>query len=581
MAWAIDAASANRAKPDEARHRRVAAEQRSEGRTERNVAGLALKGTARRALRRAATHLARIRYRILLINAIVAAVPLVGISFAEMHESQLLAAAEADMIHQAELVRAMVLAAPDRPLPELEPVLVAAAADTRTRIRLLDARGAVRADSHRGGPPEGAERPVPRLLRSDAPHHDAGPPRGDRISSGLPAHSLPCVPRSADPEPRAGARCSGVARPAPALDPATRREIRAALDGRYGSATRLWTRQERVYLFSALPIRRAGVVDGVVYVTRSTHDVKLQLYRLRTWLVRLLAATLLATALVSLMLATTIARPLARLTRRAQRIAARQPAEPDRLTARADEIGQLARAVAAMTDELERRARDARTLAADISHEFKTPLTGIRGAAELLRDGAGDDPADRDRFLAMILDDAARLDRLVSRLLELARVDDDRGIELPVDLAALAAECAARPWPAPVHVATTGDPVIPGRHAQLSSAIDNLVANASQFAEPGTAVEIAITRRAAAVRVSVSNHGPALSAAARARVFDRFYSTRVASGGSGLGLAIVRSVALAHGGTVGVDCAAGITSFWLELRVRPDDGAFGAGYATV
>ena len=61
------------------------------------------------ALRRAATHLARIRYRILLINAIVAAVPLVGISFAEMHESQLLAAAEADMIHQAELVRAMVL----------------------------------------------------------------------------------------------------------------------------------------------------------------------------------------------------------------------------------------------------------------------------------------------------------------------------------------------------------------------------------------------------------------------------------------------------------------------------------------
>jgi two-component system sensor histidine kinase ChvG len=281
-----------------------------------------------------------------------------------------------------------------------------------------------------------------------------------------------------------------------------------------------------------------------------------------------------------------------------------------------------------MTDELERRARDARTLAADISHEFKTPLTGIRGAAELLRDGAGDDPADRDRFLAMILDDAARLDRLVSRLLELARVDDDRGIELPVDLAALAAACAARPWPAPVHVASPGDPVtgrhaplpsainnlvvlgrhaqlpsainhlvvlgrhaqlpsainnlvVLGRHAQLASAIDNLVANATQFAEPGTAVDIAITRRPTTVRITVSNHGPALSAAARARVFDRFYSTRVASGGSGLGLAIVRSVALAHGGTVGVDCAAGITSFWLELRARPDDGAFGARYATV
>ena len=481
--------------------------------------------------RRVLAHLARIRYRLLLVNVIVAAVPLVGISFAEMHETQLLAALEADMVHQAELVRAVVVAAPDRPLADFEPMLGAAATDTRTRIRLLDAHGAVHADSHRAGPPEGAERPVPHLLRGEAPHHAAGPPRP--------------------------------------LDPTSRREVKAALAGRYGAATRLWGDQDRVYLFSALPLRRAGPagpIDGVVYVTRSTHDVKLQLYRLRTWLFRLLAATLGLTALVTLVLATTIARPLGRLTRRAQRIAARQPAEPDHLAARSDEIGQLARAVEAMTDELERRAHDARTLAADISHEFKTPLTGIRGAAELLRDGASDDPADRDRFLAMILDDAARLDRLVSRLLELARVEDDRGIELPVDLAAVARACAARSWPVPIETHTTGSPVVPGRMVQLAAAIENLVANATQFADPGTVVRIAIERRAARVRVTVTNHGPALSPAARARVWDRFYSTRVADGGTGLGLAIVRSVALHHGGAVGVDCADGVTAFWLELR---------------
>ncbi|HEX3757507.1 MAG TPA: histidine kinase dimerization/phospho-acceptor domain-containing protein, partial [Kofleriaceae bacterium] len=492
--------------------------------------------TARARLRRLAGQLARIRYRLLLVNAIVVAVPVVGISFARMHETQLLAALEADMVHQAALVRAVVLAAPDRPLAALEPVLAAAAGDTRTRIRLLDAHGEVQADSHRGGPPEGAERPVPRLLRGRAPDHAAGPPRLD-----------------------------------PADPPAQRREVIEALAGRYGSATRMWTQQDRVYLFAALPIQRpgvpGGVVDGVVYATRSTHDVKLQLYRLRAWLFRLLAATLAITALVSLILATTIARPLARLTRRAQRIAARLPAEPDRLAERADEIGQLARAVAAMTDELERRAHDARTLAADISHEFKTPLTAIRGAAELLRDGAGDDPADRDRFLAMILDDAARLDRLVSRLLELARVEDDRGIELPVDLAELAAACAARPWLAPVELAAGAAAVVSGRRAQLATALDNLVANAAQFAEPGMPVRIAIAPRGTGARITVANRGPALSPAARARVWDRFYSTRVASGGSGLGLAIVRSVALGHGGAVGVDCADGITAFWLELPV--------------
>jgi two-component system, OmpR family, sensor histidine kinase ChvG len=491
--------------------------------------------TAAARLGRLAARLARIRARLLLVNAIVVAVPVVGISFARMHESQLLAAQEADMVHQGELVRAVVLAEPDRPLAALEPVLAAAAGDTRTRIRLLDAHGEVRADSHRGGPPEGAERPVPRLLRGRAPDHAAAPPRPFD----------------------------------PADQPARRREVQDALAGRYGAATRLWTQQDRVYLFSALPIRRTGAsdgaVDGAVYVTRSTHDVKLALYRLRAWLFRLLAATLAITALVTLILATTIARPLARLTRRAQRIAARLPVEPDRLARRADEIGQLARAVAAMTDELERRAHDARTLAADISHEFKTPLTAIRGAAELLRDGAGDDPADRDHFLAMILDDAARLDRLVSRLLELARAEDDRGIELPVDLAAVAAGCAARPWSAPVVVAAAAPAVVPGRRAQLATALDNLVANAVQFADADTAVRIAIEPRGARVRVTVENRGPALSAAARARVWDRFYSTRAASGGSGLGLAIVRSVALGHGGAVGVDCANGITAFWIEL----------------
>jgi two-component system sensor histidine kinase ChvG len=477
------------------------------------------------AARRLRRHAARIRYRLLLVNVIVVAVPIVGMVFAEMHEDQLLAGLEHDMIHQAQLVRAVTLE--DR---LGERVLARAARDTRMRIRMLDATGTVTMDSHRSGPPEGAERPVPYLLGGESPSRP------------------PSVP-----EP---------------INVAARREVKTALGGRYGSATRLWDNQDRVYLFSALPIMRGGKVDGVVYVTRSTHDIKLQLYRLRSWLSKLLAGSLVGTALLTLLLATTIARPLGRLTRRAQRIANRQPVDSgDRLGERSDEIGQLARAVTAMTDELERRAHEARTLAADISHEFKTPLTGIRGAAELLRDGAADEPDARDRFLAMIIDDTARLDRVVSRLLELARVDDDRCVALPVDLAELAGKCAQRPWPVPVEVAASaGRPIISGRANQLATAIENLVANATQHAEDGSAVRIAIEDRDRVARVTVENRGPALSTAAQRRVWDRFYSTRIASGGSGLGLAIVRSVALSHGGSVGVRCADGITAFWFEIR---------------
>ncbi len=472
-------------------------------------------------------HVARIRYRLLLINLIVAVVPLIGIAFAHMHEQQLLDELEDDMIHQAQLVRAVVLASNDT-LASQEPMLARAAHDTRTRIRILDATGTMVADSHRTGPPEGAERPVPYLLSGESPTHKPEPPRPTSL--------------------------------------ADRREIKAALAGTYGSATRLWDKQERVYLFSALPIMRDHHVVGVVYVTRSTHDIKVELFRLREWMSRVLVITVIVTALLSLLLATTIARPLGRLTRRAQRIAARLPTETDkRLERRSDEIGQLARAVEGMTDELERRAHDARTLAADISHEFKTPLTGIRGAAELLREGAADDPEVRDRFLAMIIDDTARLDRVVSRLLELARVDDDRTVALPVDLAALAAGCASRPWPVPVDVVVSGDAMSSGREAQLAAALDNLVANATQHADPETVVTIAVEARAEVTRISVANRGPALSVVAQRKVWDRFYSTRIASGGSGLGLAIVRSVAQAHGGTVGAYCENGMTTFWFEL----------------
>src|SRR5687768_12022912 len=117
-------------------------------------------------VRRILRHAARIRYRLLLVNVIVVAVPIVGMAFAEMHEEQLLAGLEADMIHQAQLVRSFA-----RDGKIQEHTLRRAARDTRMRIRLLDPRGDVLADSHRNGPPEGAEQPVPYLLRGESPVH--------------------------------------------------------------------------------------------------------------------------------------------------------------------------------------------------------------------------------------------------------------------------------------------------------------------------------------------------------------------------------------------------------------------------
>lgn len=318
----------------------------------------------------------RIRTRLLLVNVLVVAVPLLGVGFARFYEREMLRGLEEDMIHQAELVKQVVLHDPSGlRLDAHEGLLRAAAKRTRTRIRLLGPAGEVISDSHAKGPPEGPEPPPPSY-----------------------------VTRTQD------TRWGTVGEPK-LVDVSHRSEVMAALSGSYGASARFWENRSVLYLFSAVPIEQKGVVSGVVYVTRSTNPVRSAMYRLRTQLLYILAGSVAVTVVLSLFLAATISRPLSRLTERAKRVAKGEKGVTLAL-ARRDEIGDLARAFDTMQERLADRARSAAGLAADISHEFKTPLTGIRGAAELLCEGAGDKPDARAKFLRNILADSARLDRL-------------------------------------------------------------------------------------------------------------------------------------------------------------------------
>jgi two-component system, OmpR family, sensor histidine kinase ChvG len=443
-------------------------------------------------------HLARIRYRLLLVNLLAVAVPLAGIGFARFHEQEMLRAVESDMIHQAQLLREVLLADPAGPrLAARRPLLARVARQTGARIRLLDPTGAVAADSH------------PWL-------------RGDPVDR--------------------------------------RREVRRALDhGRYGAATR--SGASATFLVSALPLHRDGRALGVVYISRATTPVRAAMRRLRSSLARVLIAALAATSVLTLLLAATISRPLARLSENAQRIASGDRSAKLAL-ARRDEIGDLARAVDAMARKLQGQARETRDLAANISHEFKSPLTGIRGAAELLADGADDDPAARRRFLANIIADARRLDRMVSRLLELSRAISDDPAEEALDYPELLAELA----PAARLEYRTGQTILVAPRAHLESVVLNLVANATEHAEPGTQVTIAVERDGPMLTTSVHNAGRPIRPADLERVWDRFFTTRSDRGGTGLGLPIVRAIVSARGGEVGVTSAAATgTTFFFRL----------------
>ena len=310
-------------------------------------------------------------------------------------------------------------------------------------------------------------------------------------------------------------------------------------------------RIQRVFLFVALPVMVERRVTAIVYITRSTVPVLQSLYRLRTHLFQILAVTLGLTALVSLFLGWTISRPLTLLSRSAQRLAAGDHSASLHLHRR-DEIGQLARSFDSLVQKLDARARYISELSANISHEFKTPLASIRGAAELLMDGADDDPKARQRFLENIQSDTQRLDRLVSRLLELSRIEATLEHKEPLDLADLVLEVADRFPHHPVEVQITDD-ILPllGNRPHLDSALSALVENAIQHSPADSPVTIsARVLSDGQYSVQVKDQGAGISPANQGKIFDRFFTTQAESGGTGLGLAITATVVQAHGGQI-------------------------------
>lgn len=467
----------------------------------------------------------RIRTRLLVINLVAVLVPVVGIHWARVFEAEGLKALEADMRHVAEVMRTLVERAPPPGTPPRlalgDATLAAVAKRTRMRLRLLDTRGVVVADSHRKGTPEGPEA-VPSFFGSSyvKRRHASG---RERTNPGPIDHRV---------------------------------EIRAALKGQLGTATRYHRRIKRVFLFLALPVMSERRVHGAVYVTRSTIPVLEAMYRLRSSLLTVLAVALAITALLSLFLATTISRPLARLSRVARRLAGGERG-PRIEIGRRDEVGQLSRSLQDLVDQLDGRATAIAELAGNISHEFKTPLSSIRGAAELIADSPEMDEKTRQRFLGNILGDVRRLDRLVSRLLELTRIEATAERREDFDLVGLAKEAVA--GFSDHRVVLEAPEALPfrGNRSHLLSALGALLENGVRYADELEVVKLSLEVRDGGCAVSVVDSGPGIPEAQRERIFERFYTTEAERGGTGLGLAIAAAVARAHGGRIEVESQVG------------------------
>jgi len=295
-----------------------------------------------------------------------------------------------------------------------------------------------------------------------------------------------------------------------------------------------------------------GRVIAVLLLSRSPRVLFAGIYEDRGKIalgVALIFATLVA---LSGLLSRGIVRPIEALGEATRAVAEGRGSVPAAPPTGAIEIQALYQDFGVMAEAIDRRSRYLRDFAHAVSHEFKTPLAGIGGAVELLQDHPDMGAADHERFLANIGADAARLNQLVSRLLDLARADM---AEIMEGVGANASEVLRRVADA---CSGAGFEVVPELGAALLSVsvppavIETVLIGLIENSRQAGASRVSVIAWACdgIVELAVRDNGPGIPAGDRDRIFEPFFTNRRTSGGTGLGLPIIRSLLQAYHGTI-------------------------------
>ncbi|UTW06329.1 two-component system sensor histidine kinase CreC [Pseudomonas benzenivorans] len=324
-------------------------------------------------------------------------------------------------------------------------------------------------------------------------------------------------------------------------------------------------------MYVAAPIKDGERIIGVVSVAKPNRTLQPYIERSQRRLGWLGAGLIGLGLLIGALLSWWLSASLRKLTRYAQAVSAGQRAELPSL--RGGELTQLAQALERMRTELEGKAYVERYVHT-LTHELKSPLAAIRGAAELL---GGEMPAaQRQRFVGNIDQEAGRMQQLIERLLHLAQVEQRQGLEERVRvplrglLEALLEQQMARIARASLRV----DNQLPagldvwGERFLLRQALANLLDNALDFTPPGGWLRCSAEARDGRVELRLFNQAEAIPDYALARLCERFYSLPRPGGGrksSGLGLNFVSEVAQLHGGALRIGNVEGGVEVVLSL----------------
>jgi two-component system sensor histidine kinase ChvG len=361
-------------------------------------------------------------------------------------------------------------------------------------------------------------------------------------------------------------------------------EVKTALTGHAVEQVRESETGGRLVSVS-IPIQKVEAVLGVL--TIESGDVDKIVAAQRAALIPFILIAVAVSLVSSILLNVLVARPVMRLARAADSIRlkrARILSLPD-LAERDDEIGDLTRALEAMTSTLSARMDATERFAADVSHEIKNPLTSIRSAVETLE--LSPTPQAQARLLPILKNDVGRLDRLITDISNASRLDAELSREAPraLDLAKVLGDIAAlyrasmkEGEPTVRFLGGDGGEVfrIVGREGPLGQVFRNLIDNARSFSPPDGVVALSLRRGAQTVIATVEDQGPGVPVENLESIFERFYTERPKAavgvrrafgGHSGLGLSIARQIVEIHGGQIHA-----------ENRTDPDGQVQGARF---
>ena len=507
--------------------------------------------------------------RLLIFNLLLAVFPVGAFLVLGTYESQLLESQERAMVQQGRLL-ASALEGHDLE-QEAEAILERLGARNDARLRVLDKEGNLIADSSQGYPLPDEENPegkTPKVNPSSSPIQGKEVPKENlppptiypedsmiyKISA-LPARTLrralaffrPPEINANEPEYYTGeTKLSGP-------------EINAALNGRYGAATRISRGQRSVTLYSAIPIFQGESVLGAVLVSRSTITILSDIYQLRLDIAKIFFFSVGLAVVLSLLLARTVTVPVGRLRDQAEGLLDDSGKLKRRFAPLSgkDEVADLSRALYRLSTRLQERTDHMEDFMADLVHEMKNPVAGILSAAELAESDCG---PEAQRFLTVINREGRRIERLLDDLRELISVDVrlDRGRRSSINLAELLTTIVeSYPYKDSnmealrFNNASTSAVMVDADPDRLAQAVLNLIDNALSFSPQNEAVEITLVATEKMAQITVADRGPGIRPEDAQRIFERWYTDRPTGNEArhtGLGLAIVQGIAVGYGG---------------------------------